>query len=92
MMGPVQGAIVNWCGHRYGYRNFTTRDDSRNTLPIDFVTMGELFQNNHHRAASRLNFAWRRFEVDPTFQLLRVLDWLGVIRIEPGDDAASLAA
>jgi stearoyl-CoA desaturase (delta-9 desaturase) len=92
MMGPVQGAIVNWCGHRYGYRNFATRDDSRNTLPIDFVTMGELFQNNHHRAAGRLNFAWRRFEVDPTYQLLRVLAWMGVIRIESGDDAASLAA
>ena len=22
MMGPIQGAIVNWCGHKYGYRNF----------------------------------------------------------------------
>ena len=22
MMGPIQGAIVNWCGHKYGYANF----------------------------------------------------------------------
>ena len=92
MMGPVQGAIVNWCGHRYGYRNFATRDDSRNSLPVDLVTMGELFQNNHHRASGRLNFAWRRFEIDPTYQVLRVLAWMGIIRIEPPDEAAAIAA
>jgi len=30
VMGPIHGAIVNWCGHRYGYRNYATRDASRN--------------------------------------------------------------
>ena len=49
IMGPIHGAIVNWCGHRYGYRNFESDDVSRNTLVFDFLTMGELFQNNHHR-------------------------------------------
>ena len=24
LMGPIHGAIVNWCGHKYGYRNFDT--------------------------------------------------------------------
>ena len=73
LMGPVHGAIVNWCGHRYGYRNFRTRDESRNFLPFDFFTLGELFQNNHHRASSRPNFAGRWFEFDPTYAVLRVL-------------------
>src|SRR5262249_60390708 len=59
VMGPLHGAIVNWCGHKYGYRNVRTGDRSRNTLPLDFVTMGELFQNNHHSASGRLNFAQR---------------------------------
>ena len=35
LMGPIHGAIVNWAGHMYGYRNFDLRDDSRNTLPFD---------------------------------------------------------
>jgi stearoyl-CoA desaturase (delta-9 desaturase) len=52
-MGPVHGAIVNWFGHYLGYRNFDQNDDSRNTLPFDFVTLGELFQNNHHRHGAR---------------------------------------
>ena len=33
IMGAIHGAIVNWCGHRYGYRNFDLDDVSRNTLP-----------------------------------------------------------
>lgn len=83
LMGPLQGGIVNWCGHRWGYRNFPTRDASRNTLPVDFVTGGELFQNNHHAASGRVNFAFRSFEIDTTYWVLRVLDRLRVIRIGP---------
>jgi stearoyl-CoA desaturase (delta-9 desaturase) len=81
LMGPIHGAIVNWCGHRYGYRNFTTTDASRNSLPLDFICLGELFQNNHHRASGRLNFATRRFELDPTYTVLRLLAWMRVIRL-----------
>lgn len=84
LMGPIHGAIVNWCGHRYGYRNFDTTDQSRNFIPFDFLILGELFQNNHHRASSRLNFGARWFEVDPTFAVLRVLAWLRVIQLRPG--------
>lgn len=78
-MGPVHGAIVNWCGHKYGYRNFAQDDDSRNTLVFDFVTLGELFQNNHHKFGMSPNFAVRGFEVDPCYQVMRVLHAIGVI-------------
>lgn len=92
-MGPVHGAIVNWCGHKYGYRNYPTDDDSRNTLPFDVVCLGELFQNNHHRHSRRSNFATRRFEIDPTYQVMRGLDRLGIIRLlRPGVTTTSRAA
>lgn len=81
VMGPVHGAIVNWCGHKYGYQNFDNGDKSRNTLPVDVLTMGELFQNNHHKYGMSPNFAARRWEIDPTWQVMRVLAKLKIIEI-----------
>jgi stearoyl-CoA desaturase (delta-9 desaturase) len=90
LMGPIHGAIVNWCGHKYGYRNYRELgDESRNTLPFDFVTLGELFQNNHHKSPSRANFAHRLFEIDPTYPVLRALAWLRIIRFPQVSTARS---
>ena len=81
LMGPIHGAIVNWCGHLYGYRNFELGDKSRNTLVFDFITLGELFQNNHHKFPSRPNFAGRWFEWDPTYTVMVVMNFLGIIKM-----------
>ena len=91
VMGPIHGAIVNWCGHKYGYRNFDTDDVSRNTLPVDLLTMGELFQNNHHHRGAHPNFAARWYEIDPCYQVMRVLDAVGVIDLD-GTPAPRLPA
>jgi stearoyl-CoA desaturase (delta-9 desaturase) len=81
LMGPIHGAIVNWCGHSYGYRNFDLKDLSRNTLPFDFLTLGELFQNNHHRQCTRADFAVRWFEFDPCYAIIRILAAIDVLRL-----------
>ena len=81
-MGPVHGAIVNWFGHWLGYRNFDQEDDSRNTLLIDFVTLGELFQNNHHKYGSRPNFAVRAWELDPAYVAVKLLAALGILEVQ----------
>jgi stearoyl-CoA desaturase (delta-9 desaturase) len=83
LMGPVHGAIVNWCGHKYGYKNFAGDgiDKSRNTLVLDFVTLGELFQNNHHTFGMSPNFAARWFEIDPAWQAIRVFAALKIINL-----------
>lgn len=81
LMGPVHGAIVNWAGHKYGYRNFNEGDHSKNTLIIDFLMLGELFQNNHHHASARSNFAAKWYELDPVYPVMKLLDKLRIIKL-----------
>jgi hypothetical protein len=79
-MGPVQGAVVNWAGHKYGYRNFPDeKDQSKNTLIIDFLMLGELFQNNHHKHPMSINFAKKWYEIDPTYPVIKLLTWTKII-------------
>ncbi|MFY7733992.1 MAG: acyl-CoA desaturase [Bacteroidia bacterium] len=81
LMGPVHGAIVNWAGHKYGYRNFNENDHSKNTLIFDFLMLGELFQNNHHHAGARPNFAAKWWEIDPVYPIIKILDKLKIIKL-----------
>ena len=79
-MGSMHGFIVNWFGHKRGYRNFDDiKDNSKNTLPIDFLMMGELYQNNHHRRPNNMNFAVRWFEIDLGYLATSFLKKLKVI-------------
>lgn len=80
LMGPIQGALVNWCGHKYGYSNFDNGDNSKNTSPWGLVMLGELFQNNHHKFPQSPKFAKRWFEIDPTYYVMKVMSWLGIIK------------
>ena len=83
VMGPLHGSIVNWCGHRYGYTNDRrTRDNSKNTLPIDILMMGELFQNNHHSSPKNIKFSKRWFEIDPGYAITKFLSKIKILRIK----------
>ena len=81
LIGPIHGSMVNWCGHKYGYRNFQLSDRSKNTLIWDLLMMGELYQNNHHKFPNRLNFAFRWFELDPVYPVIQLLNRIRLIRI-----------
>ena len=59
--------------------NSILKDNSKNTLPIDFLMMGELYQNNHHRRPNNMNFAVRWFEIDLGYLATSFLKKLKVI-------------
>jgi stearoyl-CoA desaturase (delta-9 desaturase) len=82
LMAPIHGAIVNWCGHKYGYRNYKSDDKSTNTLVVDFLMMGELYQNNHHHHSMDTNFAKKWYELDPTYPVIRIFGWLGILKLK----------
>jgi len=82
ILSPVHGAIINWFAHLYGYRNFEVGDTSKNFLPFDFLMMGESYHNNHHKHGSRANFGGVRWhEIDPTYQVIKVLNLVGIIKM-----------
>jgi stearoyl-CoA desaturase (delta-9 desaturase) len=71
--------LSSW-GHLWGSRRFETPDNSRNSMVLALITLGEGWHNNHHQqpASSRFGIAW--WEVDPVFSILRVLAWVGVVK------------
>jgi len=83
-MAPIHGVIINWYAHIYGYVNFKSKDTSKNLLPFDFLMMGEGYHNNHHKHASRANFGGVRWhELDVTYKIMQVLNYIGIIQIKP---------
>ena len=84
LMGPVHGAIVNWVSHKYGYTNFENKDTSVNLMKLDLLMMGEGLHNNHHKFPSRANFGVKRYEFDPSYPFIYLLDKLGGIRLKKG--------
>jgi stearoyl-CoA desaturase (delta-9 desaturase) len=64
---------VNSIGHLFGRRRFETGEGSRNNLVLGYLAMGDGWHNNHHRApySARHGFAW--YELDMTYQFIRLL-------------------
>ena len=71
--------FINSLAHVFGRRRFATTDDSRNSLLLALITLGEGWHNNHHRymGTARQGFYW--WEIDITFYGLKVLSWMGLI-------------
>ena len=72
-------ACINSLAHVFGRRRYATDDDSRNSLLLTLVTLGEGWHNNHHRyqSSTRSGFYW--WEFDPTYYGLKLLSWTGLI-------------
>ena len=70
---------INSLAHLIGRRRFQTTDDSKNSLALALVTLGEGWHNNHHRypGSERQGFYW--WEVDVTHYTLKVLSWFRVV-------------
>jgi stearoyl-CoA desaturase (delta-9 desaturase) len=45
--------------------------------------LGELFQNNHHHAGSKPNFAAKWWEFDPVYPIMRLFHKIGIIKLQP---------
>lgn len=70
--------FVNSATHLWGYRNYQTKDLSRNLWWVAILAYGEGWHNNHHAHPSTARAGHRWWELDPTFWSIRFLQLTGL--------------
>jgi len=70
---------VNSLAHTLGSKRFDNNDESRNSLFLALITLGEGWHNNHHQyqASARQGFYW--WEIDISYYLIRLLGFAGIV-------------
>lgn len=71
---------INSLMHTIGKPRYNSGDQSKNSLILALITLGEGWHNNHHYYASscRQGFFW--WEIDITYYILRFLAVLGIVK------------
>ena len=71
-------AINSLC-HMFGSRRYDTGEESKNSLWLAILTMGEGWHNNHHHypLSARQGFFW--WEIDLTYYILLGLEKLNIV-------------
>lgn len=70
--------FVNSASHMWGYRNYTTTDQSRNNWWVAIITYGEGWHNNHHAFPRMAAHGHRWWEFDVTFMTIRLMKSVGL--------------
>jgi stearoyl-CoA desaturase (delta-9 desaturase) len=70
---PIFGNVINGVGHHAGYRNFDTKDESRNIIPLGLWIVGEELHNNHHADPRSAKFKAKWYEFDIGWVYIRLL-------------------
>ncbi len=64
------GSAINTIGHMVGYKNFNTKDQSRNNWPLALLAWGEGWHNNHR--PRRPNFGVKFWELDLSYVVIQI--------------------
>ena len=72
---PIFGNVINGIGHAWGYRNFETKENSHNIIPLGIWIVGEELHNNHHADPRSANFRAKWYEFDIGWAYIKVLSW-----------------
>ena len=67
--------VINGVAHWIGYRNGTTKDQSRNISPLGIIIGGEELHNNHHLDPASPKLSRRWFEFDVGWMWFTIFKW-----------------
>lgn len=70
---------INSLGHIMGRRRYATTDDSKNSLLLAIITLGEGWHNNHHHYQNTVRQGFRWWEIDVSYYLIWGMSKLGLV-------------
>jgi stearoyl-CoA desaturase (delta-9 desaturase) len=70
---------INSLCHVFGSRRYETGEDSKNSLVLALITLGEGWHNNHHYYQSSANQGFFWWEIDLSYYALRALAAVGLV-------------
>lgn len=73
LMIQISQSSFNYIGHMYGYKNFNTKDDSKNNIWIFPILLGEAWHNNHHANPLSLSTQCQKYEIDPLQWIIKLI-------------------
>jgi stearoyl-CoA desaturase (delta-9 desaturase) len=78
---------INSLCHFFGKHEYDTGDESRNLAWLAIPTWGEAWHNNHHAFPTSYRHGLRRWQLDPSAGVIRLLEMTGlawdVVRVDP---------
>ena len=74
-------SMINSLGHTVGYRNF--KNQATNLQWVALLSGGEGLHNNHHEYPTSALFALKRWEIDPAWPVIRLLERCGLAKVNP---------
>lgn len=72
-MSKLLWNTFTYYSHMHGYRNYDTRDNSRNSILFNVLLFGEGMHNNHHYNASRSDWQDHWYEFDVIGKLINLI-------------------
>jgi fatty-acid desaturase len=82
---------VNSLTHVAGYRNYETRDNSRNNWLVALWSHGEGWHNNHHAQPRAARHGHRWWEFDMSWYMILIMEKIGLVKdvVRPSDKAVA---
>lgn len=69
----ISQSTFNYFGHMKGYRNFETKDDSKNNKWLFPLILGEAWHNNHHANSKVCSTTIKSNEYDPVVMIINLI-------------------
>ena len=86
---------INSLCRLFGKQDYDRADESRNPAWLAIPTWGEAWHNNHHAFPTSYRHGLRRWQIDPSAAIIRLMEVTGlawdVVRIDPARRRQRLA-